>query len=101
MEVMKFSAKTVDDAITDACQHFSVSSDKLEYEVVEEGFSGFLGFNAKPAVINARVKEEEQKPDQKAKDFLADKFGVSRTALRSTKAILDKAEELGITFIGI
>ena len=36
-----------------------------------------------------------------AKDFLADKFGVSRTALRSTKVILDKAEELGITFIGI
>ena len=74
MEFMKFSAKTVDDAITDACQHFSVSSDKLEYEVVEEGSSGFLGFNAKPAVINARVKEEEQKPDQKAKDFLADVF---------------------------
>lgn len=36
-----------------------------------------------------------------AKDYLADKFGVSRTALRSTQAILNKAEELGITFIGI
>jgi spoIIIJ-associated protein len=74
MEFMKFSAKTVNDAITEACQHFSVASDKLEYEVVEEGSSGFLGFNSKPAIINARIKEEEAKPDQKAKDFLAEVF---------------------------
>lgn len=36
-----------------------------------------------------------------AKDYLADKYGVSRTALRSTKAILDKAAELGIEFVGL
>ena len=59
MEFVKISAKTVDDAITEACQKFEVTSDKIEYEVLEEGSSGFLGFNAKPAVINARVKEEE------------------------------------------
>ena len=74
MEFTKFSAKTVNDAIIEACQHFVVTSDKLEYEVVEEGSSGFLGFNAKPAVINARVKEVEVKPDEKAKEFLTDVF---------------------------
>ena len=35
---------------------FLVTSDKLEYEILEEGSTGFLGFNAKPAVIQARVR---------------------------------------------
>ena len=56
MEYREFSAKTVDDAITEACQSLSVTSDRLEYEVVEEGSSGFLGFNSKPATIKARVR---------------------------------------------
>ena len=74
MEFIKVSAKTVNDAIIEACQQLEVTSDKLEYEVVEEGSAGFLGFNAKPAVINARVKEEAAKADDKAKTFLADVF---------------------------
>lgn len=57
MEFMKFSAKTVSDAVTAACQHFVVTSDRLEYEVQEEGSAGFLGIGAKPAVILARVKQ--------------------------------------------
>ena len=72
MEFMEFSAKTVQDAITNACQHFTVASDSLEYEVVEEGSSGFLGFNAKPAVIKARVLVKEVNVEDKAKDFLKD-----------------------------
>ena len=72
MEFMEFSAKTVQDAITNACQHFTVASDSLEYEVVEEGSSGFLGFNAKPAVIKARVLVKEVSVEDKAKDFLKD-----------------------------
>ena len=36
MEFMEFSAKTVNDAVTEACKHFTVPSDKLEYEVIEE-----------------------------------------------------------------
>ena len=65
MEYKEFSAKTVEDAITAACQEFLVVSAKLDYEVVEEGSSGFLGIGSKPAVIRARVKEEselEEKP---------------------------------------
>lgn len=58
MEYKEFSAKTVDDAITAACQEFTVVSSKLDYEVLEEGSSGFLGIGSKPAVIKARVKDE-------------------------------------------
>ena len=68
------SAKTVSDAITEACQKLMVSSEKLEYEVVEEGSSGFLGFNSKPAVIKARVLVKEVSVEDKAKDFLKDVF---------------------------
>ena len=67
MEFMEFSAKTVNDCITNACQKFVVTSDKLEYEVVTEGSTGFLGFNAKPAVIKARVKFSV---DETVKEFL-------------------------------
>ena len=69
MEFIEISAKTVNDAITEACQKLTVTSDKLEYEVVEEGSSGFLGIGSKPAVIKARVKSSVE---DTAKDFLKD-----------------------------
>ena len=59
MEYKEFSAKTVQDAITEACTHFIVTSSSLEYEVVEEGSSGFLGIGSKPAVIKARIKSSD------------------------------------------
>ena len=71
MDFVEFSAKTVDDAITEACQKLTVTSDKLEYEVVEEGSSGFLGIGAKPAVIKARIKKSVA---DKAKEFLKEVF---------------------------
>ena len=51
------SAKTVDEAVTKALIELETTSDKLEYEVVEKGSSGFLGIGAKPAVIRAKKKE--------------------------------------------
>lgn len=71
MEFIEVSAKTVNDAITEACQKLTVTSDKLEYEVVEEGSSGFLGIGSKPAVIKARVKSSVE---DTAKDFLNEVF---------------------------
>ena len=71
MDYIEISAKTVDDAITEACQKLTVPSDKLEFIVVEEGSSGFLGIGAKPAIIKAKVKSSI---DDKAKDFLKEVF---------------------------
>ena len=71
MEYIEISAKTVNDAITEACQKFTITSDKLDYVVVEEGSSGFLGIGAKPAVIKAKVKDTIE---DKAKDFLKEVF---------------------------
>ena len=80
MEFGEISAKTVSDAITEACKQFSVPSDKLEYEVVEEGSSGFLGIGAKPAVIKARVKNSVE---DNARDFLNSVF----EAMKMTVAV--------------
>ena len=48
----------MDDAITEASIQLGTSSDNIEYEVVEKGSTGFLGFGSRPAVIMARKKEE-------------------------------------------
>ena len=60
MDYQEFSAKTIQEAITEACTHFVVASDKLDYEVVEEGSMGFLGIGSKSAIIKARVKDEAE-----------------------------------------
>lgn len=86
MEYKEFSAKTVDDAITVACQEYLVTSDKLDYEVVEEGSSGFLGIGSKPAVIKAKVKEETPETIKEdicevAKNFLKEVFNAMDMAV--------------------
>ena len=63
---IRVSAKTVDDAITEALIQLGVTSDRLEYEVIEKGSAGFLGIGMKQAVIEARRKPEpaeEVKPE--------------------------------------
>ena len=67
MEYIEFTGKTVDDAITEACQKFTITSDRLEYEVVEKGTAGIFGFAAKPAVIKARVFDPNAPKEEVAK----------------------------------
>ena len=54
------SAKTLDDAITEALVQLGVTSDRLDYIVVEKGSEGFLGIGRKQAVIKARRKRDEK-----------------------------------------
>ncbi|SHI56469.1 spoIIIJ-associated protein [Butyrivibrio fibrisolvens DSM 3071] len=62
-EYKEYAAKTVSEAITEACAQLSVTSDRLDYQVVSEGSTGFLGMGIKPAIIKARIKEEEVKAE--------------------------------------
>lgn len=71
MDYIEVSAKTVSDAITEACQKLMVSSEKLDYVVVEEGSTGFLGIGSKPAIIKAKVKDSVE---DKVRNFLEDVF---------------------------
>ena len=59
MDFQEFKAKTVEEAVTAATVAMGITSDELDYEVIEKGSTGFLGLGAKPAIIKARKKEEE------------------------------------------
>ena len=60
MKEITVSAKTVDDAITEASIQLGVSSDQMEYDVIEKGSAGFFGIGSKQAVIRARLKKVEE-----------------------------------------
>ena len=81
MEYIEVSAKTVSEAITEACQKLSVTSDRLDYQVIEEGSSGFLGIGSKPAVIKAAVKVEKLSVPGVAEKFLHDVFNAMNMAV--------------------
>ena len=64
MDYITVSAKNLDDAITEALIQLGVTSDNLDYIVIEKGSAGFLGIGMKQAVIKARKKVEETKVEE-------------------------------------
>ena len=71
MEFVEFRGKTVDDAITNALVSLGTTSDQIEYEVIEKGSNGILGFGSKDAVIKVAKKYT---PEDVVKDFLTEVF---------------------------
>lgn len=84
-ESIKVSAKTVEDAITEASIQLGTSRDNIEYTVLEKGTSGFFGIGGKKAVIEAKKKisdeemmkeilgtDEKPRRDKKKEDFRKD-----------------------------
>lgn len=60
MKEVTVSAKTLDDAITEALIQLGATSDMVEYDIIEKGSAGFLGFGSKQAVIKAWKKVVEE-----------------------------------------
>lgn len=71
MDYIEVTAKTVEDAITEGLIKLGTTSDKVEYEVIEKGSSGFLGIGSKSAVIKIRKKLSTE---DVIKEFLTDVF---------------------------
>ena len=71
MDTITISAKNVEDAVTQALIQLGITSDQLEYEVVDKGSAGILGIGSRPAVIKAKKKFSLEGT---AKDFLSDIF---------------------------
>ena len=66
MDEIRTTGKTVDDALTEALIQLGTTSDKVEYEVIEKGSSGFFGIGSKPAVIVVKRKtEKKEHPESK------------------------------------
>ena len=65
MNKVTVSAKTVNDAITEASIRLGIASTSMDYEVIEKGSAGFLGIGSKQAVITAWNKEDAKKEKPK------------------------------------
>ena len=72
MEYIEVSAKTIDDALTEASIKLGTTSDKLEYEVIDKGSNGFLGIGSRDAVI--KVKKAEASVEDEIREFLDSVF---------------------------
>ena len=98
MEYIEVSAKTVEDAISEAAIKLEVPSDKIEYEVITEGSTGFLGLiGSKPAVIKARKKFNLL---DHTKDFLARLFKAMNVDVNSTVDYDEESRTMNIVFDG-
>ena len=71
MEYIEVSARTGDDAITEALVKLGATSDQIEYEVIEKGSTGFLGIARRDAIIKVRKKFTIE---DSIKDFLNQVF---------------------------
>ncbi|MCI8631987.1 MAG: protein jag [Lachnospiraceae bacterium] len=60
MNSVVVSAKTLDEAITNALLQLGASSDQVNIEVLEEGSKGFMGLLRKDAKVRATLKEGEE-----------------------------------------
>ena len=99
MEMITVTAKTVDDAIIQASVQLGVSSDKLQYEVLEKGSTGLLGglIGSKPAVI--RVKKVDT-IDDKACEFLNSVFHAMGISVEIDTKLNEEEKELEINLSG-
>lgn len=61
-EKKKFSGKTVNEAITNACTSLGVPSKRLEYNVIQQPSNGFLGIGSRAAIIEAWIRTEKAQP---------------------------------------
>ena len=94
MEYREFSAKNLDDAITEACETLMVTSDRLDYEVISKGSSGFLGIASKPVVIKARIKEETKDTvEVKAEPKKEEKSEAKKEVVKEEKKEASKEEK--------
>ena len=76
MEYIEVSAKTVEDALTDASVQLGITRDQLEYEIVEKGSNGFLGLiGSKNATIRVKVKSSVE---DEVREFLTSVFNAMK-----------------------
>lgn len=99
MEYIEVTGKSVDEAITNACLKLEISSDKIEYEVIDKGSNGLFGiFNSKPAKIKARVKSGVDSVDEEFKEFekkvINETIEVKKEASKKEAVKAEKAVEV-------
>ena len=97
MEFIEISAKNVDDAITQATVQLGITSDQLEYEVLDKGSTGFLGIGSKNAVIKARKKFSI---DENVVEFLSSIFDAMKMELEILVAVNEEEHIIEVELKG-
>ena len=97
MEFIVISAKNVDDAITQATVQLGITSDQLEYEVLDKGSTGFLGIGSKNAVIKARKKFSI---DENVVEFLSSIFDAMKMEVEILVAVNEEEHIIEVELKG-
>ena len=97
MEFIEFSAKNVDYAITQATVQLGITSDQLEYEVLDKGSTGFLGIGSKNAVIKARKKFSI---DENVVEFLSSIFDAMKMEVEILVAVNEEEHIIEVELKG-
>ena len=99
--------------VSDGSSVYSTDNEDVQYGIEHHYRFGSLFYLDESCLEVADVVKEEPKEEESkirvikvsdiamAKDYLADTFGISRTLLRSEKAIKEQAANKGIEFEGI
>ena len=78
MDSIRVTAKTVEDAITEASIQLGTNIDNIEYTVIDKGSSGFFGIGGRKAVIEAKKKFTDE-------DLMKEVFGTGEEAKKEVK----------------
>ena len=97
MEFIEVSAKNVDDAITQATVQLGITSDQLEYEILDKGSTGFLGIGSKNAVIKARKKFSI---DENVVEFLSSIFDAMKMEVEILVAVNEEEHIIEVELKG-
>ncbi len=97
MEYEEFSGKNLEAALQEAADHFGVPQEELEYEVTEEGSSGFLGFGGKPTAIRARKKFSLT---DEAENFLSEVLGAMNMDITLQTTYDEEEKTICIDLVG-
>lgn len=97
MEFIEISAKSGDDAITQATVQLGITSDQLEYEVLDKGSTGFLGIGSKNAVIKARKKFSI---DENVVEFLSSIFDAMKMEVEILVAVNEEEHIIEVELKG-
>ena len=98
MEMITVSAKTEDEATIKAALELQTTRDKLEYEVIDKGSTGFLGIGARPVIIRAKKK---MSLEDVAMDFLSQIFETMNIPVDLNASYNEEERELSINMGGV
>lgn len=98
MEFIEVKGKTVEEAITNAQLQLGITSDQMEYEIIERESNGFLGLiGKKDAVIKARKKSNLI---DDTLEFLDKMFAAMNMEVKSTIDYNEESRTMNIDFSG-